>query len=425
MNILEHIYCSHWGQIFKYLLFFVGTMELLYEFNPWWESKRWDDRDEDIFKWESQNKKWIPRWIKMVSLKPFSLNFIVGPRQVGKTTGVKLLIKELLKSDNPYSILYLNLEIFTDLKEFREILGRYQSIKEENNVKTAYIFLDEVSKLEGWNRIVKAFMDLGKFKRDIIVATGSSTVNIMRHAEAFTGRRGNGRDIVVLPLSFPEFAEIYKVDISKIETNREKLLNLFKKYIFLGGFPQSINEKPFFTSFIGGIEREIENSKKSSNIAKHILSVILDIIPSASSYNSIANRLGISHKTVMEYLEVLENLFFIKTAFLKDNRGVNFRREKKIFFRDPYFYTAFSLWCGKEIGKDAIIEGVVQEHLYRKFNEIYYYRNSYEIDCIAGDLKIEVKSNRAHRGYPRNIMVLEEEDIPIFLVKLFRDTSYY
>jgi len=60
----------------------------------------------------------------------------------------------------------------------------------------------------------------------------------------------------------------------------------------------------------------------------------------------------------------------------------------------------------------------VQEHLFRKFGEIYYFKNSYEIDCIAGKLKVEVKAGKPHRRYSRGVRVLEERDIPRFLVEI-------
>jgi len=61
--------------------------------------------------------KWIPNWIKEISLVPFSLNFVIGPRQVGKTTGIKLLIKELLKEKNNFSVFYFDVEALQDPKE--------------------------------------------------------------------------------------------------------------------------------------------------------------------------------------------------------------------------------------------------------------------------------------------------------------------
>jgi len=75
-------------------------------------------------------------------------------------------------------------------------------------------------------------------------------------------------------------------------------------------------------------------------------------------------------------------------------------------------------WSGAELREDALYEWLVQEHLYRKFGEVYYYRNSYEVDAIAGNLMVEVKAGEAHRRYPRNVIVLEREDVPFFLLEL-------
>ena len=72
----------------------------------------------------------------------------------------------------------------------------------------------------------------------------------------------------------------------------------------------------------------------------------------------------------------------------------------------------------KDVRKDFLFEWIVQEHLFRKFGEIYYYRNSYEIDCIAGNLRVEVKAGKPHRRYPKNVTILSEEDIPRFLLEL-------
>ena len=146
----------------------------------------------------------------------------------------------------------------------------------------------------------------------------------------------------------------------------------------------------------------------------------MNIVPSATSFNAIGSKIGISHYVVEEYLEILDDLFALKIAYWKDNKKVSFRKEKKIFFRDPFIFRAFSLISNKEIRREALLEHVVQEHLYRKFGEIYYFKNSYEIDCIARDLKIEVKAGKPHRKYPKGVRILEEHhDIPKFLIELF------
>jgi len=63
----------------------------------------------------------------------------------------------------------------------------------------------------------------------------------------------------------------------------------------------------------------------------------------------------------------------------------------------------------------VLYEWIVQSHLKRKFGEIYYYRNSYEIYIIASNLKIEIKSKRAHKNYPKDVITLYENNLPLFL----------
>jgi predicted AAA+ superfamily ATPase len=53
------------------------------------EGKDLVKNDPDLRKWLDGKIKWVPEIINEVSLEPFSLNFISGPRQVGKTTLIK------------------------------------------------------------------------------------------------------------------------------------------------------------------------------------------------------------------------------------------------------------------------------------------------------------------------------------------------
>ena len=390
------------------------------ELNPWWENERWEEEDKHLKTLKAQKIKWLPKWIKQISLEPFSLNFVIGPRQVGKTTGLKLLIREILNHlDKPKAALYLNLEFFSTLAEFRDTIKKYLEIKKEEKIETSFIFLDEATRLPGWDRIVKGFIETGAFEKDVITVSGSSSMHLLKHADSFPGRKGRGRKIFVMPVNFKEFVEIHGANPEKYYSNERKILKLFEKYLSSGGFPLSINNIPFYEDFIESLEREVLEARKSIRIMRQIISEVLNIVPSATSFNAIGNKIGISHYVVEEYLEILDDLFALKIAYWKDKRQVSFRKEKKIFFRDPFIFRAFSLISNKEIKYEALLEHVVQEHLFRKFREIYYFKNSYEIDCIAGNLKIEVKAGKPHRKYPKGVRILEEQDIPKFLVELF------
>ncbi len=110
-------------------------MRMLWLLNPWWEKDEWEREDKQMVELSNLTIKWFPSWINKLSLQPFSLNFVVGPRQVGKTTGIKLFIKDLLERGiSPYAILYLNLEFVRDVEELREVLFYYGEIKKENEI---------------------------------------------------------------------------------------------------------------------------------------------------------------------------------------------------------------------------------------------------------------------------------------------------
>jgi predicted AAA+ superfamily ATPase len=93
--------------------------------NPWWTG----DPDPAYVAWSRLKVKWVPDESEQVSLKPFSLNFVSGPRQVGKTTMLKLLINRLLQQVNPKAVLYLSCDEFADFKELGEALDTYLRAK--------------------------------------------------------------------------------------------------------------------------------------------------------------------------------------------------------------------------------------------------------------------------------------------------------
>ncbi|RLG15847.1 ATP-binding protein [Candidatus Pacearchaeota archaeon] len=386
--------------------------------NPWWSDENWEEKDKHLRDWKNQKVKWIPKWVKQISLEPFSLNFIYGIRQLGKTTGIKLLIREILKKKNPFAVFFFDFELVSSVKEFRKIIENYLEIKKREKVDTSFLFLDEVSSVKEWWKIIKFLVDRGVFENDVVTVLGSSTLNIIKAPERFPGRKGKGKEIEVLPLSFPEFVEINGYNLRKVLYREDLIKELWEKYKKTGGFPKSINQhKDANESFISAMLSEARKHDKSTEIFEGIIEVILRKIPSALSYHSIAKDIEISHKTVREYIEFFEDSLIAKRIYWKNKYSIK-RKEKKIFFRDPFIYHSFSFWTGTKFLESALFEGIVQEHLLRKFGEIYYFKNSYEIDCIARDLKIEVKAGKPHRKYPKGVRILEEEEIPKFLIEI-------
>ncbi|RLG39914.1 MAG: hypothetical protein DRO01_04915 [Thermoproteota archaeon] len=152
-------------------------------------------------------------------------------------------------------------------------------------------------------------------------------------------------------------------------------------------------------------------------MSRKVIYSVIKKAPSAVSYSTLGKEVELNHVTTREYLGLLEDLFILGISFWKD-KDVNFKKEKKIFLRDPFIARIFAEIYNLELRKDFLYEWIVQEHLLRKYGEIYYYRNKYEIDILVGDLKIEVKAGKSHRKYPKNVLILDEENLPRFLMEM-------
>ena len=194
-----------------------------------------------------------------------------------------------------------------------------------------------------------------------------------------------------------------------------KIFKEFENYLETGGYPLSINSyKDASLQIISSIENEILRSERNIELSKAIISTILSKAPSPLSFSSIGNEVGVSYKTVEDYIEIFRRLFILDYALFKEKQII-WRKERKFFILDPYLAKSLSLWTNTEYLYSALYEWIVQSHLKRRFGEVYYYRNNYEIDVIAGNLKIEIKSKRAHKNYPKDVIILDESNLPLFL----------
>ena len=67
--------------------------------NPWWENLNRIEEDPKIRDYETAIIKWTPRLKKYIFLDKNAVYSIRGPRQVGKTTLLKIIIRELLQKN--------------------------------------------------------------------------------------------------------------------------------------------------------------------------------------------------------------------------------------------------------------------------------------------------------------------------------------
>ena len=173
-------------------------------YNPWWRN----EDDISYRQWEKNEVRWVPEIIKRMTLKPFSLHFLTGPRQVGKTTAIRILIHQLIKKRDPKSVFYYACDELNDYKELGEVLDDYLDTRDSWGIKKSVIFLDEITFVNEWWRALKNRIDKGDLRKEVIVVTGSASIDLLMQKELFPGRRGAGKDHVLNPLSFSAFIKV-------------------------------------------------------------------------------------------------------------------------------------------------------------------------------------------------------------------------
>jgi len=413
-------------------------------YNPWWLG----EPDPVYEEWRRAKPRWVPRVVDAFSLEPFSLNFLVGPRQVGKTTALKILVYRLLEHRDPRSIFYYSCDELSDYRELGEVVDAYLSARRAWGVKSSVIILDEVTFVEEWYRALKSRIDRRQLTGDVLIVTGSASLELLAGKERFPGRRGRGRDVYMYPLSFTEYLE----HIAGVKPSRaaledygfaakmganaalgDKIGSVFTSYLETGGFPLPIRElyehgRVTYASrraYLDWVRSDWARAGRSEHLMKEVIAYLLEAAPSPISWNSIAKNTSIrTAYTAREYVETLEALMAAKTIYWASPSGEpDYRKNKKIVFTDPFLYHVFSHYTGVHVDQPAIVEATVTAHLARRY-PTYYWRNSTEVDAIAlaggKPVGVEVKWRRrpSRARKPLPTLTLDRRTTPLFLATL-------
>ena len=395
-------------------------IEILADQNPWWKGKEKIEDDYQIRNWKKKTYRWIPPFVDNIGNKPFSLHILLGPRQVGKTTAVKLWIKKLLEGEEPRKIFYFNCEELADYKELSDVIETYLYLRAQWGISGSYIILDEITAPHEWYRTIKSLIDKGKLENDVLLLTGSSSIQVKRHAELFPGRRGDGETFVMLPLSFREFLKVRDPKLSsklgkvgslahpEIEREAAKCmvfireLNVrFEEYMGVGGFPLSIESGPtpkVKADYLAWVKTEILKDGRSDTIARQIIKALLEKMPSPISWESISKELEVkSPKTVSAYVDLFNSIYSLLTLHHIDisAKALKFGKNKKVHVIDPLLFEVFQGWAMVKLQnkKGTLAESIVASHLARLSSRkakttildenIFYWRKKSEVDVIV------------------------------------------
>jgi len=286
------------------------------------------------------------------------LVFLLGTRQVGKTTLSKLIAQE----SNFKNIYFFDFED----KEYRELFNTVSINKLEQIFKLEaidieqknLIIFDEIQLLDDPSNMLKLIYD--HFPTVKIIATGSSSLEIKaKFSDSLAGRK---RVYKIEPLDFDEFLLFKKEEkllrlrkmfkeekeklsmISIMKSQTPRFLELLEEYLIYGGYPEVVllgsrEEKIVKLDSIASsyIQKDIKDLANIENIDGYnkLIKYLSINIGNMINLSSISTAIGLSLPTVKKYINLLQETFIIdelKPFFRNKNKEIS--KNGKIFFKD-------------------------------------------------------------------------------------------
>jgi len=263
--------------------------------------------------------------VDKLSVKNSKIIAIYGSRQVGKTTLVGEILKEL-----QCKVLYLNGD---DLQDRKKIENSSQDTTKLASFVKGYdlLFIDEAQKIENIGINLKILYDRCQPLK--IIVTGSSSFELANKIqESLAGRVHKYQ---LYPISF--------LELSRQNTGFELERNLEERILY-GSYPdifdnKSLDEKKIFLKNL--LESHLyKDILDLSNIKYHkkirdLVSLLAFQIGSEVSYSEIGERIGLSYHTVIDYVDLLEKSFIVKTLNgFSGNLRKEVNKKPKIYFYD-------------------------------------------------------------------------------------------
>ena len=353
---------------------------------------------------------------------------LVGGRQVGKSTLLKQLMARLLEEGiAPERMAYVTCEPFVDAEELRRVLSDLLAVIAEGG-RFCWLLLDEVTYVDGWDRIVKFLADAGTLDACFLIATGSDHLLIEDSLKRLPGRRGLAEmvDFRLRPLSFLEFCRLRrKVDGSSLDgcaaaglaepVEAGEIVSALeaelRDYHITGGFLPAINDlarsgevtTATLRTYADWIRGDVLRLDRNERYLREVLTGVDRRQGSQVTWNSFAKELSIDHpKTVADYVGILERMdaLLVVQALAEHAYGPAPKKARKVFFADPFIHRAVLAWLARDdrLDSDARLqrdlEGVFAAHVAR-FADVYYIKGEGEIDVAWLDQRklqlVEVK----------------------------------
>lgn len=360
------------------------------------------------------------------------IKIIYGLRRSGKSVILTQIIDELeQKGISEEQIVYINFESldYSFIKNAKDLNDYIKSLVK--NKKMYYVFLDEIQKVEEFEKGINSLRITNQFS---IFITGSNSK--MTFLELSTDLSGRYVSFKVQPLTFKEIVELKNV---KREDYKKLLLDVFE----WGSLPQrfSFENESAKLNYISDVYDSIllkdvvdRLNIKDITSFNRILQYVLETEGKEFSAVNVMNFLKSEHHeiatdTLYNYLEALCSTFIMNKVYRYDVQGKSVLKTLNKYYASDLGVKKIKT-NNKEVNYSISLENIVYNDLVAKGYEVYIGKTRKgEIDFVAtkngelkyfqvcytlGDVETQNREFGAFAGiddsYPKYVISLDDED---------------
>lgn len=344
-----------------------------------------------------------PRNVKkkvVTALKDTPVVMVAGPRQCGKTT----LVKQMMRHGSTYVTL-------DDVNQLA--FAKSDPLSFIRNFNGHQLIIDEVQRVPELFLPIKQSIDENRLSGRFLLTGSANAMALPRVADSLAGRL---EVVPLLPLANCEIQgkpshfldNILSGKIPKTQQTRirEQLINK----VLSGGFPEALLRKEtgrrvsWFNQYILSIvQKDMKDLGQIENlgIMPRLISMICNQVGSLVNYTELGNALGLSRQTVARYVQLLEQLFiFQELPAWNHNDNKRLTKTPKVHLVDSGLLCALRRINAEKIHRDPILFGSLLEsyvlcelrRLASWHNEPIYFSHYRDKDQIEVDIVIETMS---------------------------------
>jgi predicted AAA+ superfamily ATPase len=311
--------------------------------------------------------KWNPPALSAMRPRFEDTHTLRGPRQAGKTTTLKRMIRRLLDGGER-RVLYFS---FDTVRRAGAVGEAIRAAKRLHPAPQGpwYVFLDEITSVPEWEHDVKRCWDTGLTRDDALVLTASSARDLRIGTERLPGRRGQGRDYLQLPMSFRDFCLVRGIALPPESLAAEQFLSpegrrlgaelyghsaalehALVAYRRVGGFPTAVRDamtSPTRTvhdttvqALSSAVAGDLTRLRRDPLAGIKLIQQVCRSLGSPLKWTNAAEAMAVENPaTAREYAELLAEIFVLLTVFFWDvgRQSLEPRKQRKVYLADPLY----------------------------------------------------------------------------------------